>query len=145
MIAPCQSFKVGTIRPHDLDIVHIVVCINHILIEIHVVGEAMLSDSFAHLQEHFVLLGRAKLLIRTNVEVVARDTLGRVVLLFAFLSAILGIVNEVVIDITDTNDRFTLNVSKDSALRGFSMGDLQSPKAKPSPLCASKKESAATR
>ncbi len=92
MIAPCQSFKVGTIRPHDLDIVHIVVCINHILIEIHVVGEAMLSDSFAHLQEHFVLLGRAKLLIRTNVEVVARDTLGRVVLLFAFLSAILGIV-----------------------------------------------------
>lgn len=70
MIAPCQSFKMGTIRPHDLDIVHIVVCINHILIEVHVVGEAMLSDSFAHLQEHFVLLGRAKLLIRTNVEVV---------------------------------------------------------------------------
>ena len=35
-------------------------------------------------------------------------------------------------------------VSKDSALRGFSTGDLQSPTAKPSPLCASKKKSAAT-
>ena len=79
------------VTTHDLNVVHVLVCIDHELIEVHVVGEAMLSDSLSHLQEHFVLLGCAKLLIRTNVEVVARDTLGRVVLLFAFLSAILGV------------------------------------------------------
>ena len=85
------------VTTHDLNVVHVLVCIDHELIEVHVVGEAMLSDSLSHLQEHFVLLGCAKLLIRTNVEVVARDTLGRVVLLFAFLSTILSIVNEVVV------------------------------------------------
>ena len=83
------------------------------------------SDSLSHLQEHFVLLGCAKLLIRTNVEVVARDTLGRVVLLFAFLSAILGVVNEVIIDITDTNDRFTL-IDCFLAFRRKQIHDIQS-------------------
>ena len=113
------------VTTHDLNVVHVLVCIDHELIEVHVVSKAMLSDSLSHLQEHFVLLGCAKLLIRTNVEVVSRDTLGRVILLFAFLSAILGVVNEVIIDITDTNDRFTL-IDCFLAFRRKQIHDIQS-------------------
>ena len=125
VIAPCHSLEVTAVTTHDLNVVHVLVCIDHELIEVHVVGKAMLLDSLSHLQEHFVLLGCAKLLIRTNVEVVSRDTLGRVVLLFAFLSAILGVVNEVIIDITDTNDRFTL-IDCFLAFRRKQIHDIQS-------------------
>ena len=49
VIAPCHSLEMTAVTTHDLNVVHVLVCIDHELIEVHVVGKAMLSDSLSHL------------------------------------------------------------------------------------------------
>ena len=66
----------------------------------------MVSDSFTQFQEHLVFLCGAELLIRTNVKVIPRDALRRVIQLFALFLTRFGIVNEIIVHITHADAGF---------------------------------------